>query len=35
MKIPKGIKVNHILERAQRGDPKAVEELLPLVYETN
>ena len=25
--------VTHILERARRGDPKAAEELLPLVYE--
>jgi RNA polymerase sigma factor (TIGR02999 family) len=25
--------VTHILERAQRGDPKAAEELLPLVYD--
>jgi len=25
--------VTHILDRAQRGDPKAAEELLPLVYE--
>jgi RNA polymerase sigma factor (TIGR02999 family) len=25
--------VTQILERAQRGDPKAAEELLPLVYE--
>jgi len=25
--------VTYILERAQRGDPKAAEELLPLVYE--
>ena len=25
--------VTHILERAQRGDPEAAEELLPLVYE--
>jgi hypothetical protein len=24
--------VTYILERAQRGDPKAAEELLPLVY---
>jgi RNA polymerase sigma factor (TIGR02999 family) len=25
--------VTHVLDRAQRGDPKAAEELLPLVYE--
>src|SRR5262249_21776375 len=25
--------VTHILEAAQRGDPKAAEELLPLVYD--
>src|SRR5690349_3971469 len=25
--------VTYVLERAQRGDPKAAEELLPLVYE--
>jgi RNA polymerase sigma factor (TIGR02999 family) len=25
--------VTHILDRAQAGDPKAAEELLPLVYE--
>jgi hypothetical protein len=25
--------VNYILERVQQGDPKAAEELLPLVYE--
>jgi RNA polymerase sigma factor (TIGR02999 family) len=25
--------VTHILDRAQRGDPKAAEQLLPLVYE--
>jgi len=25
--------VTHILDRAQQGDPKATEELLPLVYE--
>jgi RNA polymerase sigma factor (TIGR02999 family) len=25
--------VTHILDRAQRGDPKAAEELVPLVYE--
>jgi len=25
--------VTHILDRAQQGDPKAAEELLPLVYE--
>jgi len=25
--------VTHILHRAQQGDPKAAEELLPLVYE--
>jgi hypothetical protein len=25
--------VTYILERAQQGDPKAAEELLPLVYE--
>jgi RNA polymerase sigma factor (TIGR02999 family) len=25
--------VTHVLERAQQGDPKAAEELLPLVYE--
>jgi hypothetical protein len=25
--------VTHILDRAQSGDPKAAEELLPLVYE--
>jgi len=25
--------VTHILDRAQQGDPKTAEELLPLVYE--
>jgi hypothetical protein len=25
--------VTHILDRAERGDPTAAEELLPLVYE--
>jgi len=25
--------VTHILDRAQQGDPKAAEELVPLVYE--
>src|SRR5262245_28076684 len=25
--------VTHILERAQQGDPKAADELLPLVYD--
>jgi hypothetical protein len=25
--------VTHILEAVERGDPKAAEELLPLVYE--
>ena len=25
--------VTRILDRAQQGDPKAVEELLPLVYQ--
>ena len=25
--------VTNILDRAQQGDPKAAEELLPLVYE--
>ena len=31
--LPRVSDVTHILDRAQSGDPKAAEELLPLVYD--